>query len=720
MMADSTVWLWCLLQATLLGAMGLAAGVALMRRAPQAAATVGAAAIAMILAVTFAAPVELPTLDWFSRGANDAANADSVASATDDSSTAPDANTPVFDPRALATQLLAAADRVASGDAGRGATWVRWAYAIAALGAAAGLLRLGSAIAFATRVRRRATAVTDATTRAAFEELGERLGTPRSIVLLESCEIISPAVVGWRRPAVLLPTERAEWTEEQVRATLAHELAHVARRDFAWRVAAALAQAVHFFNPIVHLLARRFALAQEVAADRTAAAALSNGRYLKCLSELVLRADEPAWMRRTAFVLPSFFSSLERRVDMLRSKEGSENVTMRRAMGAVAAGLIVLAGVATTALRGGAEDAANDGDVRQAALFARTPLALPHLGGAHKGLFVVRLGELARRAETASFVELLSSSVAQTWPLDFGVEAPALDLTAIEYVAGVPQLTVEPVEESDDPEVNGRVMFGAGEWIVRFTGAVELAPWLAKYIPAAAAHAEDGLTYYELPEMGWMGQIPMRVAQLDERTVVFAWGADRLKAIAAGLPDESTADEAAQWAALDGGLITLVADDANVARDMATPDAPLAAEVLKRVDRYGFSFDLDAAGVAGVRVALSCGDEAAAEGVAKAVEGLAPQLAAQVKSQLAMPDEVFAVVPETGEPITVERHSDPERAYMQFWIRAIEACHVRVETSDTGAVCVVTSTAEFPTGLPEMQDVAERAAGGGESQPRTR
>lgn len=394
---------------------------------------------------------------------------------------------------------------------------------------------------------------------------------------------------------------------------------------------------------------------------------------------------------------------------MLRSMKGSEGVTMRRTMGAVAAGLIVLAGVATTALRGGAEDEAKGGDVRQAAMFARTPLELPHLDGAHKGLFVVRLGELARRAEFASFLELITPPFDQTWPLDFGVAAPALDLTAIEYVAGIPQMTVEPVDQGDDPDVKGRVMFEAGEWVVRFTHAVELAPWLAKYIPAAAAHADEGLTYYVLPEMWSFGQVPMQVCQADERTIVFSWNTDRLKAVAAGLPNESTAEEAAQWAAWDGGLITLVANDANAARGIATPDAPLAADILKHVDRYGFSFDLDAAGVAGVRVALSCGDAAAAEAVAKAVEGLAPQLAAQIKSQLELPDEVFAIVPETGEPIAVERYSAPERDYMQFWVRAIEACQVRVETNESGAVCLVTSTTAFAASHQGIQELAKPA-----------
>jgi beta-lactamase regulating signal transducer with metallopeptidase domain len=720
MTADITVWLWCMIQATLLALFGLVAGTVLARRAPQAAATAAAAAMAMILAVTLAVPVELPTVTLLLPDVHESTAANGALDRAPASSDQARGRAPALNLGTLATRLLAAAERVAGRDANGSATARHWVLAIAAVGAAVGLLRFSAAAAFAMRLRRRATLVTDEMTSAAFAEIAARLGAPRTVELLESSEVVSAAVVGWRRPAVLLPTDRADWTVEQLRATLAHELAHVSRRDFAWRVTAALVQAVHFLNPVVHLLARRFALAQEVAADRAAAAALGGERYLRCLSELVLRADETARTRAAALVLPSFFSSLERRVAMLRSMEGSESVTMRRVTGAVAAGLIVLAGLATTALRGGADDVTESGEVGQAALFARNPLELSNLGGAHKGLFVVRLGELARRAEFAPMLDLLTSSIAQTWPLDFGVEAPALDLTAIEYVAGVPQLTVEPVDQSDDRDVNGRVMFGAGEWVVRFTHAVELASWLAKYIPAATAHPEEGLTYYELPEMGFLGQIPMRVAQVDERTVVCAWGADRLKAIAAGLPNESTAEEAAQWTALDGGLITLVADDANVARDMATPDAPLAADVLKHVDRYGFSFDLDASGTAGVRVAMSCQDAAAAETVAKAIEGLAPQLAAQIESQLELPDEVFAMLPEAEEVITAERYSDPERDYMQFWIRALEACEVQVQATDAGSVCLVTSTAEFLSSLEGMQELAERVPQGEDAEAGSR
>ena len=38
--------------------------------------------------------------------------------------------------------------------------------------------------------------------------------------LSESGDLSSPAVVGWRRPVILLPAERTRWTRDHLRAAL--------------------------------------------------------------------------------------------------------------------------------------------------------------------------------------------------------------------------------------------------------------------------------------------------------------------------------------------------------------------------------------------------------------------------------------------------------------------------------------------------------------------
>jgi beta-lactamase regulating signal transducer with metallopeptidase domain len=83
----------------------------------------------------------------------------------------------------------------------------------------------------------------------------------------ESSAVSVPLVVGWIRPAVVLPVDWLRWTEIDLRAVLVHELAHVARRD---PLVAALAHAnacLFWFHPLAWWLKRHLAILAERACD---------------------------------------------------------------------------------------------------------------------------------------------------------------------------------------------------------------------------------------------------------------------------------------------------------------------------------------------------------------------------------------------------------------------------------------------------------------------
>ena len=119
------------------------------------------------------------------------------------------------------------------------------------------LARLAIGLFAVERYRRRTTPVNDGPLPTLLEATCERLECARRIELRESPEIVSPATVGWRRPFILLPFEWREWSEGERRAVLAHEVAHVARGDFAGWLAAQVSVALYFYNPLVHWLARQ-------------------------------------------------------------------------------------------------------------------------------------------------------------------------------------------------------------------------------------------------------------------------------------------------------------------------------------------------------------------------------------------------------------------------------------------------------------------------------
>lgn len=80
-----------------------------------------------------------------------------------------------------------------------------------------------------------------------------------------------PMVTGIRHPIILLPTEMVSRLEpNQVRMILAHEMAHIRRRDLTWNLLPMVARSLFFFHPLVWLAHRQWLLAQELACDQSA------------------------------------------------------------------------------------------------------------------------------------------------------------------------------------------------------------------------------------------------------------------------------------------------------------------------------------------------------------------------------------------------------------------------------------------------------------------
>lgn len=100
--------------------------------------------------------------------------------------------------------------------------------------------------------------------------------------LLVSADAPSPLSWGWRRPVVLIDPDSLERPED-AEAILAHEVAHVIRRDWAALMLSRVAAALFWFNPLVWLLEREFVQSAEEAADCHAAAQVEPTRYAETL-----------------------------------------------------------------------------------------------------------------------------------------------------------------------------------------------------------------------------------------------------------------------------------------------------------------------------------------------------------------------------------------------------------------------------------------------------
>lgn len=76
-----------------------------------------------------------------------------------------------------------------------------------------------------------------------------------------------PSATGVFRRTVLLPDEALEWTEEQRRLVLLHELGHFQRGDLITDALGRIACALHWFNPFAWVLQRQLAVEREYACD---------------------------------------------------------------------------------------------------------------------------------------------------------------------------------------------------------------------------------------------------------------------------------------------------------------------------------------------------------------------------------------------------------------------------------------------------------------------
>ncbi len=244
-----------------------------------------------------------------------------------------------------------ALDRTAAEPAARCRPWGR-ALAVSCLaGVGGGLLRLLVGLWTVQRLRRRSRPVDDPELGRLLAALLNSMAYRRRVEVRETPELTAPATAGWRSPVILLPEDWRAWDGDERRAVLAHELAHVCRDDYLTGVLAQAVRALYFYHPLVHWLARRLRLEQELAADALGAPfAGGKARYLRSLSRLALRQDGrlPCWPAR-AF-LPAK-GTLIRRIAMLREETKASDRPWSRPRRALAASLLlaVAAGAAAAA-----------------------------------------------------------------------------------------------------------------------------------------------------------------------------------------------------------------------------------------------------------------------------------------------------------------------------------------------------------------------------------
>ena len=216
--------------------------------------------------------------------------------------------------------------------------WTPYAYAVPA---AALLLVTLLALLRLVALRSRAQVLVDPTWLTALAHAQRRMGFKNGTALLTSNELSSPISWGLMRPVILL-NEAALDARGEAEAIIAHELAHVARLDWAKLMLARVATAIFWFNPLAWVLAREAHQLREEAADDAVLAANIDGADYAQLLVGVARHECKGLLLGAHGVAPSK-GSLRRRVGRVLDETLTRTPATKSWMAGFGAGMLVMA-----------------------------------------------------------------------------------------------------------------------------------------------------------------------------------------------------------------------------------------------------------------------------------------------------------------------------------------------------------------------------------------
>ena len=101
-----------------------------------------------------------------------------------------------------------------------------------------------------------------------FNELGNQLHLDRSPRLMTCQGLRVPMLAGLIRPVLLLPEYVP--SDSALRYSMLHELTHFRRKDIGLKTLALLANALHWFNPLMWYMTRLVERDTELACDEAA------------------------------------------------------------------------------------------------------------------------------------------------------------------------------------------------------------------------------------------------------------------------------------------------------------------------------------------------------------------------------------------------------------------------------------------------------------------
>ncbi len=472
-------------------------------------------------------------------------------------------------------------------------------------GVSLSLLRFVVALWAVHDCRRRSRRIDDPLLNGLADSLRAALNCARPVELREAADLATAATVGWCRPLVLLPPEWRTWSESELRAVLAHELAHVSRADYLTGLVARISVALHFYHPLVYWLVGRMQLQQELAADAVGARC-AGGRdlYLRMLARMALRqAGRPCgWPARTFLPTPR---TLMRRIRMLKAKDGTADRKLSRTGRALLTTALLCVAVGVSAVRSPAQKPGDDGPEKVAAREYQVPLQTDDR------LYVVAFTDAGTVAEPVPFdLSYLPPDAQGAWairpPALFGrpdlkkQTAQLNELVGAFSKAGLnlPPELILPLEGFE--QLTGSVIVKTDKdskgpqsamlLQVSMMRAVKEFDWKKQFLtmmPKAVEVECAGKVYYRVPKESVPEPlVGMLLAETkpcffipDGRTIVFN-SEDNVRRLIEGKYPQLQRPWAADWKRVERGLVATAFADRDVFRDRKQPEKDVDAAIV--------------------------------------------------------------------------------------------------------------------------------------------
>lgn len=166
-------------------------------------------------------------------------------------------------------------------------------------------------------------------------------------VALRACPCVnSPMMIGMINPVILLPA--GNYSDSELSLFFRHELVHLKRKDLWYKVLIFIATAIHWFNPVIYLMAKAIAVQCEISCDEEVVKDTGMDQR-QLYSQAILRAAKSKTRMQTAFSTNFYGGKKEMKNRIISIMDGAKKKT----------GILILCAVLLLTMGSGAVFAAS-------------------------------------------------------------------------------------------------------------------------------------------------------------------------------------------------------------------------------------------------------------------------------------------------------------------------------------------------------------------------